>query len=198
MRNEIKIKGNILDHLNALKKKKLSKPFPDRKINYIYFDTDDFDYFKDGEEGTTPRIKVRYRWYDNDRFFNGYVEIKKKNNFYSTKNRHKLKIYSNHDLRKNIIKVTGKFLNPTLLVSYKRKYFVDTKGNRYTLDTNISYSSLSKSFLKVSVKNVSYSILEIKKDIDNITVDDISKFGPNVQRYSKYCEGIKYTFQSSV
>jgi len=109
-----------------------------------------------------------------------------------------LKIYSNHDLRKNIIKVTGKFLNPTLLVSYKRKYFVDTKGNRYTLDTNISYSSLSKSFLKVSVKNVSYSILEIKKDIDNITVDDISKFGPNVQRYSKYCEGIKYTFQSSV
>ena len=83
-------------------------------------------------------------------------------------------------------------------MSYKRKYFVDTKGNRYTLDTNISYSSLSKSFLKVSVKNVSYSILEIKKDIDNITVDDISKFGPNVQRYSKYCEGIKYTFQSSV
>ena len=197
MRNEIKIKGNILDHLNALKKK-LSKPFPDRKINSIYFDTNDLDYFKDGEEGTTPRIKVRYRWYDNDRFFNGYVEIKKKNNFYSTKNRHKLKIYSNHDLRKNIIKVTGKFLNPTLLVSYKRKYFVDTKGNRYTLDTNISYSSLSKSFLKVSVKNVSYSILEIKKDIDNITVDDISKFGPNVQRYSKYCEGIKYTFQSSV
>ena len=59
-------------------KKKLSKPFPDRKINSIYFDTDDLDYFKDGEEGTTPRIKVRYRWYDNDRFFNGYVEIKKK------------------------------------------------------------------------------------------------------------------------
>ena len=64
--------------------------------------------------------------------------------------------------------------------------------------TGISYSSLSKSFLKISNKNVSYSILEIKKDIDNISVDDISKFGPNVQRYSKYCEGIKYTSQSSV
>ena len=198
MRNEIKIKGNILDHLNALKKKKLSKPFPDRKINSIYFDTDDLDYFKDGEEGTTPRIKVRYRWYDNEGFFNGYVELKKKYSFYSIKNRHKLKIYSNYDLRKKIIKITIKFLNPTLRVSYKRKYFVDTKGNRYTLDTNISYSSLSESFFKICFKNVSYSILEIKKNIDNISVDDISTFGPNVQRYSKYCEGIKYTLQSSV
>ena len=198
MRNEIKIKGNILDHLNALKEKKLSKSFPDRKINSIYFDTHDLDYFKDGEEGTTPRVKVRYRWYDNEGFFNGYVELKKKYNFYSIKNRHKLKIYSNYDLRKNIIKITGKFLSPTLRVSYKRKYFVDTKGNRYTLDTNISYSSLSESFLKIGFKNVSYSILEIKKNIDNISVDDISKFGPNVQRYSKYCEGIKYTSQSSV
>ena len=85
-----------------------------------------------------------------------------------------------------------------MLVSYKRKYFIDAKGNRYTLDTDINYSSLSKNFLKSSNKNVSYSILEIKKDIDNISVDDISKFGPNVQRYSKYCEGIKYTSQSSV
>ena len=198
MRNEIKIKGNILDHLNALKEKKLSKSFPDRKINSIYFDTHDLDYFKDGEEGTTPRIKVRYRWYDNVGFFNGYVELKKKYSFYSIKNRHKLKIYSNYDLRKNIIKITGKFLNPTLRVSYKRKYFVDTKGNRYTLDANISYSSLSESFFKICFKNVSYSILEIKKNIDNISVDDISTFGPNVQRYSKYCEGIKYTSQSSV
>ena len=78
MRNEIKIKSNILDHLNALKKKKLSKSFPDRKINSIYFDTHNLDYFIDGEEGTTPRIKVRYRWYDNVGFYNGYVELKKK------------------------------------------------------------------------------------------------------------------------
>ncbi len=194
MRNEIKIKANVIDHLNALKEKKLSKPFPDRKINSIYFDTHDLDYFKDGEEGTTPRIKVRYRWYDNEGFSNGYVEVKKKNNFYSIKNRHKFKIYSYYDLQKNIIKVTGKILNPTLRVSYKRKYFVDPKGNRYTLDTNISYSSLSKSFLKIGFKHVSYSILEIKKNIENISVEDISKFGPNVQRYSKYCEGIKYTY----
>ena len=109
MRNEIKIKSNILDHLNALKEKKLSKSFPDRKINSIYFDTHNLDYFIDGEEGTTPRIKVRYRWYDNDGFYNGHIELKKKSNFYSIKNRHKLKIYSNYDLRKKLLKLQVNF-----------------------------------------------------------------------------------------
>ena len=181
MRNEIKVKSNILDHLKIIKNKNLKKIYNDRKINSIYFDTIELNFFYDSEEGTTPRKKIRYRWYG-DKFNKfGNIEIKEKNTFFSQKQGI---IFS--ELKINLI--------PTLLVSYKRKYFIDNKSNRYTVDSSICYTSLNRNFNKRFSKKVDYSILEVKRSIDNLEVNDASTFGPNITRYSKYCEGIKYTY----
>ena len=165
MRNEIKIKGNLNDHYEALKGIKLKKTYSDRNINSIYFDTDNFDFFEDGEEGVTPRIKIRYRWYNDSEIFGGYIEIKKKFTFYSTKERIKKNNFSYESLHKNVNNLFEKKLIPTLLVSYKRRYYEDSNNNRYTLDNAISYYSLDRYFKTKNSKKVFYSILEIKKTL---------------------------------
>ena len=194
MRNEIKVKSNILDHLKIIKNKNLKKIYNDRKINSIYFDTIELNFFHDGEEGTTPRKKIRYRWYGDKFNKNGNIEIKEKNTFFSQKQGIKIKINSLDNIKEKIFSELKINLIPTLLVSYKRKYFIDNKSNRYTIDSSIFYTSLNRNFNKRFSKKVDYSILEVKKSIDNLEVNDASTFGPNITRYSKYCEGIKYTY----
>lgn len=194
MRNEIKVKSNILDHLKIIKNKKLKKIYNDRKINSIYFDTIELNFFHDSEEGTTPRKKIRYRWYGDKFNKNGNIEIKEKNTFFSQKQGIKIKINSLDNIKEKIFSEIKINLIPTLLVSYKRKYFIDNKSNRYTIDSSIFYTSLNRNFNKRFSKKVDYSILEVKKSIDNLEVNDASTFGPNITRYSKYCEGIKYTY----
>ena len=44
------------------------KLFPDRQVNNIYFDTMGLEFFKQSHEGSSPRVKIRLRWYGN--FFN--------------------------------------------------------------------------------------------------------------------------------
>ena len=194
MRNEIKVKSNILDHLKIIKNKKLKKIYNDRKINSIYFDTIELNFFHDSEEGTTPRKKIRYRWYGDKFNKNGNIEIKEKNTLFSQKQGIKIKINSLDNIKEKIFSEIKINLIPTLLVSYKRKYFIDNKSNRYTIDSSIFYTSLNRNFNKRFSKKVDYSILEVKKSIDNLEVNDASTFGPNITRYSKYCEGIKYTY----
>ena len=64
-RHEIKFVINNKEHLFFLKNKNLSKIFPDRIVESIYYDTNDLHFFHLSEEGITPRTKVRVRGYDN-------------------------------------------------------------------------------------------------------------------------------------
>ena len=40
-----------------------------RKINSIYFDTKNFQMYQDSEEGCSPRMKLRIRYYDENNFY---------------------------------------------------------------------------------------------------------------------------------
>lgn len=40
-----------------------STAYPDRSVNNIYFDTEDFQYYRDNVEGVSNRRKIRIRWY---------------------------------------------------------------------------------------------------------------------------------------
>ena len=55
---------------NFIKKNKAKILYKDRIVESIYFDNKNFQMFKDSEEGTVPRKKLRLRQYSN--------EIKKK------------------------------------------------------------------------------------------------------------------------
>lgn len=65
-RKEIKYKLTLSDQ-KILKKELIIKGmkllFAKRKINSLYFDTDNLDFYKNSEEGVLPRKKIRIRWY---------------------------------------------------------------------------------------------------------------------------------------
>ena len=62
-RTEQKYFGSYLDNISKIESLDVSKQHPSRKINSIYFDTNDLSFFRLSEEGSTPRQKIRLRWY---------------------------------------------------------------------------------------------------------------------------------------
>lgn len=76
LRNEIKFNLNDSIAKIFLNKSKTIKQFSDRQIHSIYYEKSNFKFFTDSEEGTVPRKKIRYRWY-NENFEKGILEIKK-------------------------------------------------------------------------------------------------------------------------
>jgi hypothetical protein len=197
MRNEIKILGSILDHYENIKILNLKKIYQSRIINSIYFDTSDLKYFTMSEEGITPRKKVRFRWY-NSNFKKGKLEIKNKNTFYSNKKIIEVNVKDKFLLSKIIFRALKEKLIPTLLVSYKRKYYAYKNNSRLTLDTDIKYSALNRETKILNLYRPEISILEIKKNINDNSVIYQSIFGARIARYSKYCEGIKSTTNNLV
>ena len=140
MRNEIKIPINKNFDLYFQNWKdfrnKITRPYKDRIINSIYYDTENFNSAKDNLAGISKRRKYRIRWYDNnDNIFN--YEIKVKNNnlgnkFSLTSNDVKKKSedlfsYKNEYLKKDenrffLDQINSLDLKPKLKVSYLRSY----------------------------------------------------------------------------
>jgi len=159
------------------------KEYDSRLVNNVYFDTHDFDSYKDNIYGESQRTKVRYRWYGNFKNSSlGSLELKHKRNIFGWKERFSIKdFYFPSDLNWNQIvslfykniSIEGqiwlnKYSVPTIINQYLRRYFITRdKKIRLTLDTNYSiydqrYSNkpnLEKVFLKQPIL-----ILEIKFD----------------------------------
>ena len=47
---------------------KIKKLFPDRLVYSMYFDTANFKFFRLSEEGLTPRMKIRLRGYNKEKY----------------------------------------------------------------------------------------------------------------------------------
>ena len=193
-RNEIKCFYVKSMYHNIILKNNFKKQFNDRIVNSIYFDSSDYEDYHESIDGTVPRKKIRLRWYDND--FNlrskNYVEIKKtldnsKDKLVKTlpkeiNNNNKLKNYFNsiYNYRKIV----------TVLVSYRRSYFVDNFGNRVTIDRSLKYFKLNENFKLIGKYSSKKNILELKIN----TELDYSKFTNHytgdMVRFSKYCNAV--------
>lgn len=58
------------------------KEHPDRQVNSIYFDSYDYDAYKDSLAGIATRKKIRYRWHGTSLFpIQGALELKYKRNY---------------------------------------------------------------------------------------------------------------------
>jgi len=216
-RNEIKYLLYNVDRKTLYIQYKLSgllltKSYPDRWVNNIYFDSINLELFNQSIEGISKRTKVRLRWYGH--FHNlenpvlefksksGHKNIKKSilikdkltydknfSNFFSS-------LINSKNLQKNY-KHLLKGLRPVLANRYLRSYH-SSANNKYrvTTDTSLSFANLITSSLSSlhwkKQKDVSIVELKFMKSDDYITnfmTEIRSRY--RVSQISKYTYGLQ-------
>ena len=184
-RKERKIKMNSSDSLilrSKLLKKGMSTLHPDRVITSQYFDTKDFETFRQSEEGILPRKKIRVRWYNNDM---QKLTLEEKTSSIEGRFKTSSKIKKNDydELLTNgfFHNIYGK-IKPSVKINYSRSYF-EFKKIRITFDSSIIYSfddgcSIYRDFDEV---------VEMKTTI-HCSDDYLEKLiNTPTSRFSKYC-----------
>lgn len=185
--------------------------YPVRRVNNIYFDTNNLSNYNDALSGTNYRSKLRFRWYGEEiSSIMGCMELKEKKGMLISK------IIQNIDREfdlsvlswKEIIDSIGSNLAdllkiefqhacvPVIINSYYRYYYETLDGQcRITLDYNqkaYDQRIYSKPNLCFRNPDSEYIILEIKSDLDkDFSVNRITNYFPfRVYRNSKYTSGI--------
>jgi len=152
----------------------------------IYFDSNDLRSFAEVINGDICKDKLRLRWYEssserkNRKYFEAYLEVKKKEGFQSEKIRKKLTLksdilqnpmleenYLTDDLKRAFAEIDGPSSDqhhPILLIKYKRHRFVEPlSGMRLCLDSEIRVSDVNSRILKKSRPvTTNKAVLEIK------------------------------------
>ena len=188
----------ILDSINinnVLREIHARPSYGSRKINSVYYDTKNLDLYKDSLEGTVPRKKVRFRWYDNENNFytnscDGSIEIKHTFAFHREKETIKVLDFSREKVNKECNKYFIKACFPISQVSFFRQYFEAPNDVRITIDKSIKFFGLNEK------KHISFSlypkdVFEIKMSLQNDVSKIQSMLGDKNSRFSKYCLSIE-------
>ena len=139
------------------------KTFQDRDVNSLYFDNINLDAVRDNLSGTTPRHKVRLRWYKSKTLekFDPNLEIKTKNGRLSSKILFPLPEIKKSIDTKSIFSLSEKVIQtsrqlniahksinthllPMLIVQYQREYYEIKNGIRITIDKKIRFSDANQ------------------------------------------------------
>jgi len=190
-----------------------SETFSERRVNNLYLDSMGMENYLDNVEGNSKRLKIRIRWYG-DTFGlvkNPVLEIKFKEEELGKKLSFPLKafymdekfssnllqrVFVKSELPDELLKKIN-LMVPTLLNSYKRKYFISAnKLHRITLDKNLIFFKINKQgnnkFLNKIIDDETF-IFELKclekdgHDVEKIT----NKFPFRLNKSSKYVSGIE-------
>ncbi len=187
--------------------------FEKRRINNVYFDDCNYNFYKQNVSGIGTREKYRLRWYgDNFSLIkNPSIEIKKKFGEVGDKITHKLgdlvldikslSIYNLMEIVTNeiednpLLKNRLQQLQPALYNSYERRYFLsDCKKFRITLDFHQRFYDPYYTNYVASERRIEDDIvvLELKYNLnDDGEARGISQeFEYRVSRNSKYVQGI--------
>jgi len=181
----------------------LSKIFPHRQINNIYFDTPQLTTYKENVMGISNRKKYRVRWYGYDPLIikKPQLEIKIRNNEVGSKKTIPVAPFDFSNLEPLTQEINKNchpaFLQPVLQNSYKRAYFGTTdKKFRVTIDWDLSYCSLlsNQVFTKHQYYERGVVVIEIKYDKNlEEEANRISQFLPfRRTKNSKYVCGVEY------
>tara|TARA_B110000014_G_scaffold202979_1_gene152968 strand:- start:282 stop:878 length:597 start_codon:yes stop_codon:yes gene_type:complete len=189
-RYEIKFDISEFKINKIVKDYRLKKLHPERTVKSIYFDTINYNYFIESEEGQTPRKKIRIRSYNNKKIYS--LEFKFTNAHHRKKIVINNFIYNYKNILNQLLKLNiNDLIHPKLLVTYNRLYFSSSIG-RVTIDKNINYQKVNSN-LKTSSGVITdhKTILEVKINEKNFDKYKVMKFF-NFQesRNSKYCNGI--------
>jgi SPX domain protein involved in polyphosphate accumulation len=198
------IHGTVLAELVRQHSAGFYKPFPDRKVNNIYFDTAELKAYFENVYGVNIRRKYRIRWYGDflKEITRPVLEVKLKHNELGSKCRLGVDPFSWKDLKSlsrlvNSLSVEPHSIQPMLHNSYYRKYYATRDGNfRITIDTKLSYRSLRISALpSVSMISDPACILEVKyNQASDRDAQDILQHIPfRHTKSSKYVTGVELT-----
>ncbi len=187
----------------------LRRQFPDRTVNNIYYDSQNYDAYVDNLDGISRRTKLRYRWYGPSLSpTEGAIELKKRVNacgFKETYRVDKLEIGNSHRLLskaiRNVVPETwGALLDfyssPVILNQYKRSYFISQcKQIRVTVDRDhlVFDQRLSSDINKRKKANiVQYFVVEIKfhPDATAYVSSRIADIPLRISRNSKYINSV--------
>ena len=173
---------------NNLRLQGMEPLYSSRKINSLYYDTEDHNMFFDSEEGLLPRKKVRIRWYEDVK--EASLEVKTSSIEGRFKTSDRAQSTEKTLLPESLYDTQYGSVIPSLLVCYSREYFT-FKSMRITFDSDIKYVNKRLS------QNVTFvdgeCVMEIKVGID-VDEDYIERFIPySTSRFSKYCRGLLLT-----
>lgn len=183
-----------------------------RQVNNIYFDTEGYKDYFENVLGVSDRKKIRIRWYG-DTFGDiqkPILEIKIKKGLVGDKWSYKLKqftldnsftntyiqdVFNTSNLPLPILE-SLKMVSPTLLNSYKRRYFLSANNKfRITLDFDLLYHKIDKRFNTFNFKKPTpdeNKIVELKYGLDDDTFANIisTQFPFRLNKNSKYVNGV--------
>ena len=200
--------------LTLINKQKFKVHYESRFISSIYYDTINFNLYRDSINGVSQRRKYRARFYnDNYEEINfeekikiadlGYKKIYSKKDF---KNISKIKLFFMINKKSKKVLIPSRFLKiyyPVSFINYFRSYFISYDNKtRITFDEKINYSKIinnKKDFSLGTKIPDQLSVIEIKYDEDNTTsknviLDLISSLNFHLSRNSKYCNSIECLF----
>jgi hypothetical protein len=182
-------------------------PYPDRRVNSVYFDTTDFNDYVENISGIGARRKTRVRWYNGD-VSKLTLEQKIKNNKASRKENTRLanpagatprtKDGIRRILAQNDSPLARTILGsvyPVLEVQYDRQYFVLAPDLRMTIDRHQKFKRLYPSPLDHFVDSPVYSVIEFKYPATRrAEMQALLRDLPHrVFRHSKYVIGMECT-----
>ena len=186
--------------------------YPDRIINNIYFDSQNYGSFWETLSGFSSRAKIRYRWYGAS-FFpkEGTLEFKNRKNQYTWKDSYKLStnlLTENTNWKTFFGKLAGSLPHegkcrlqenpvPVLINRYKRNYFINRDHTiRITLDTGLEIFdqrySPSPNFIRRTIPP-RYVVLELKfaEKKREHAAQIFWDIPVNMSRNSKYVSGVR-------
>ena len=173
------------------------KPYADREVSSVYFDTHNYDFLRANIDGIGNRKKIRIRWYDNN-FKTFSLEEKIKNNFLVSKKIKKINfLFSEKKFKESLTQYyksekdkSFKEMNFQIVLKthYKRSYWLSSDRKiRATVDTNLVTSPYKYFDRKVDLPE---TILEFKylPKYENYFRNFYKniKSGLRVVKYSKY------------
>tara|TARA_Y100001970_G_scaffold288207_1_gene414893 strand:- start:1024 stop:1698 length:675 start_codon:yes stop_codon:yes gene_type:complete len=168
--------------------------YPQRKVNSIYFDDDNFSSIKENLNGVSNKRKIRIRWYGVEKeLIKPQLEIKGKKGSETRKRNYSINELNNlkfSDLKniekiKNLVNVKiklKKIIYPVLSTHYDRQYFISNNNKiRATVDyniqsvylKNISQINIVKNFSKVCILELKYPTKldrYVREKLKNITL----------------------------
>ena len=182
--------SQLLNLLNWIYKNDGYKLYDTRIVSSTYFDNDDMQMFKDSEEGSVPRKKIRIRSYTRKehKIDQSALEVKTS----SVEGRYKT-TDKNFELRKTM--TIGYFdkdygiCKPRVRVTYKRDYY-KIHNVRLTVDRYIEYIKLNSQGNGIFTKYDPDIIVEIKAE-DFVPIEYLYKlFHFDRIRFSKYSKAV--------
>ncbi len=185
-----------------------TSPFPDRRINSVYYDGADFSDYIDNISGIGARRKTRIRWY-NDDVSKLTLEQKIKANKASRKETERLtnkalilphtkdglrEILAGNDTTLETLKMAPLF--PVLEVQYDRQYFMLGPNLRMTIDLEQKFKRLHPEPVSHFTNSPVYAVVEFKYPASKrLQMQAILRNLPfRIFRHSKYVIGLESTY----